>query len=266
MTPTHETAIALLLGLGCLVLLAVTGRLACVREEFPTAARRIAALVLLWGILSVAVFHPVVSPGAAAQVDPDGLPFAALFAGHVLLAGFLAAWWRLAYPEPLRRFLRLETASSADVGFGVRIGLLGWGVALMTGAAAALGLQAIGYAPGGGEEAMAVPPLLLWLADLSVERKLAVVAVAMTVEEAFFRGFLQPRIGWIPASVLFALAHAGYGLPTLLASVLALSLVIGWAFRRTGSLLPCIVAHGVFDAIQIFVVMPLAIEHLRRLA
>ncbi len=83
--------------------------------------------------------------------------------------------------------------------------------------------------PGG--DLFQVPPLMLWLADLPIWRKLIVVVVAMTVEEAFYRGFLQPRIGWIPSSLLFALSHAGYGMPTLLASVLAISLVIGWALR-----------------------------------
>lgn len=260
----YDTVVALGLALACLALLALSGRLICVREEFVTPVRGAVAALLLWGILAVAVFHPVVSPHAVAQIDPDTLPFAALFAGHALLIAFLAAWWTLAWPEPVRRFLHLETAAASELAFGLRIGLVGWLLALGVGIATAVGLQITGL--GTGEESFTVPPLLRWLADLPLWRKLTVVAVAMTVEEAFFRGFLQPRFGWLPASLLFALAHAGYGLPTVLASVLALSLVIGWAFRRTRSLLPCIVAHGVFDAVQLLVVMPLAIDHLQRIA
>jgi membrane protease YdiL (CAAX protease family) len=82
----------------------------------------------------------------------------------------------------------------------------------------------------------------------------------MTVEEGFFRAFLQTRIGWIPSSILFALGHAGYGLPMMLFSVFVISLVIGWSLRRTGRLLPCIVAHGVFDAIQLLIIMPAAVK------
>ena len=64
----------------------------------------------------------------------------------------------------------------------------------------------------------------------------------------------------------FALSHGGYGLPTLTAAVFAVSLAIGWALRKRGNLVPCIVAHGIFDAVQLLVVMPIAVEHLRELA
>ena len=30
--------------------------------------------------------------------------------------------------------------------------------------------------------------------------------------------------------------------------------------QRTGTLLPCIVAHGVFDAVQLFVIIPIAFQ------
>jgi membrane protease YdiL (CAAX protease family) len=32
--------------------------------------------------------------------------------------------------------------------------------------------------------------------------------------------------------------------------------VIGFTFYRTKNLIPCIIAHGVFDAIQLFVILP----------
>jgi membrane protease YdiL (CAAX protease family) len=46
----------------------------------------------------------------------------------------------------------------------------------------------------------------------------------------------------------------------MLFSVLVISLVIGWTLRRTGRLLPCIVAHGVFDAIQLLIILPVAVR------
>ncbi len=260
----YDTILALLLALACLAFLALGGRLFCLREEFATPARSAVAAILLWGILAAAVFHPVVSPGALAEVDPEGLPFAALFAGHALLSAFLTAWWALAWPQPVWRFLYLETASPSDVWFGLQVGLIGWLLALGIGVIAAAALPLIGLAP--DEGSLAVPPLLRWLAELSLGRKLLVVAIAMIVEEAFFRAFLQPRLGWLPATLLFTLAHAGYGLTSVLVSVFVLSLAIGWAFRRRRSLLPCIVAHGVFDAVQLLVVLPLAVDHLQQLA
>jgi membrane protease YdiL (CAAX protease family) len=45
------------------------------------------------------------------------------------------------------------------------------------------------------------------------------VLSAMTVEEAFFRSFLQKRIGLIASTILFALAHFTYGNPLLLIGV-----------------------------------------------
>ncbi len=260
------------LGIACLIALAVSGRLVCVREEFASWPRRGLALVLLWVVLVLTVFYPTVEPGAAAAIDVDTIWFPSLFIAHVLLTAFLLVWWMLAYPQPLLRFIRLEPAAPPDLLYGLRLGLIGWGAAMATSALVLLALTVIGWtgsaaaASGSTGEPFDIPPLLLWLADLPLSRRLLVVFVAMTVEEAFYRGFLQSRIGWIPSSVLVALGHAGYGLPSLMASVLAVSLVIGWGFKRTGSLLPCIVAHGVFDGIQLLIIMPLAVEQLRAAA
>jgi membrane protease YdiL (CAAX protease family) len=41
-----------------------------------------------------------------------------------------------------------------------------------------------------------------------------------------------------------------------------ISLALGWSLRQTGRLLPCIIAHGVFDAIQLLLIIPLAVKML----
>ena len=60
------------------------------------------------------------------------------------------------------------------------------------------------------------------------------------------------------STILFALAHAGYAQPMLLIGVTVISLIIGTAFYRTKSLVPGVIAHGVFDAVQLFVIIPVA--------
>jgi membrane protease YdiL (CAAX protease family) len=265
-----DLAVAATLGLALLAALHASGRLHGIAEEIHTPARRGIALALLWVVLVLCVVYPTVSPGAAADVDPQTITFASIFTGQVILAGFLLVWWVLAQPLPLARFLRLEHGSVDDVRFGLAVGGVAWVLAISASAAVALILLALGYNPAGDTTGVAtpleVPSILMWLTDMPVWRKLVVVAVAMTVEEAFFRAFLQTRIGWLPSSALFALSHGGYGMPTLTAAVFAVSLAIGWALRARGNLLPCIVAHGIFDAVQLLVVMPLAIEHLRDIA
>jgi membrane protease YdiL (CAAX protease family) len=260
-----EFAIAALLALVLLGLLAAAGRLDVVLAEMPTRIRRLAALFMLWAVLVACVFYPTVSPGDAAHIDPETIWFPTIFTGQVILAGFLLIWWLLASPVPLRRFLCLEGASADDAWFGLGVGAVGWAAAIASSAAVALVLYLAGYdaTTAADGEPFQIPAVLLWLTALPVWRKLIVVAVAMTVEEAFYRAFLQIRLGWVLSSVLFALSHGGYGLPTLTASVLAVSLAIGWALQRRGNLLPCIVAHGVFDAVQLLIVVPIAVDHLR---
>jgi len=98
------------------------------------------------------------------------------------------------------------------------------------------------------------------MAGLSLAQKLAIIGVSMTVEEGFFRGFLQPRIGLMATSILFALGHFSYDLPLLVVGVFVVSLVLGRCFERTGDLLPCMIAHAVFNGVQLLVILP-AVVH-----
>jgi membrane protease YdiL (CAAX protease family) len=103
---------------------------------------------------------------------------------------------------------------------------------------------------------------ITWLARRPFGLRLALVLTAMTVEEAFFRAFLQPRIGIALATLAFALGHVGYGSPQMGAGVLVIGLVLALDFRRRGDLAVCAIAHGVFDAIQLLIVLPLAASQL----
>jgi len=46
----------------------------------------------------------------------------------------------------------------------------------------------------------------------------------------------------------------------VLVGILVISAVLSVTFVLYGNVLPCIVAHGVFDAIQMFVVIPAALK------
>lgn len=88
---------------------------------------------------------------------------------------------------------------------------------------------------------------------------------APVAEEIIFRGMVQTSlgqtIGWqrrwtsiVLASVLFSLIHFGVPWQSLVALFL-ISLVFGYLYERTGSLLTPIVAHVVFNAVNIALVL-----------
>ncbi|TGB04496.1 CPBP family intramembrane glutamic endopeptidase [Halobacillus salinus] len=67
-------------------------------------------------------------------------------------------------------------------------------------------------------------------------------------EEMLFRGVLHNELGYIPASILFAVIHIRYlSKPVLLLSVLFVSFLIGYMFEVTGSLTATITAHFIVD-------------------
>lgn len=89
---------------------------------------------------------------------------------------------------------------------------------------------------------------------------IALIAVSAGIgEELFFRGVVQPTLGWVAGSLVFGLAHVGgrqmvgFGLWAT-----AMGLALGGLALATGGLLAPAIAHGVYDA--------LALEYIRRTA
>jgi membrane protease YdiL (CAAX protease family) len=89
---------------------------------------------------------------------------------------------------------------------------------------------------------------------------LSAVVVAPLAEEFFFRrvlqGWLERRLGphrggtaVFIAAAAFAVAHTGQGLAWV--PLLLFGLVLGTLARETGSLVPCILLHGLFNAVSI---------------
>jgi CAAX protease family protein len=95
------------------------------------------------------------------------------------------------------------------------------------------------------------------LAELVGKRSLRdciVLAVASGVaEEAFFRGVLQPALGWLLASLIFGLVHLVPKRELLpwTGFALAAGLVLGALFESTGNLVAPIVAHVGINAVNL---------------
>ncbi|HEV7921330.1 MAG TPA: type II CAAX endopeptidase family protein [Thermoanaerobaculia bacterium] len=182
-------------------------------------------------------------------------PFYQFFALHAILVIFLGGWWLLTGRPPLRQFLNIRSERSGEAvltGFAVGVG--GWLVTIAVALLVAAILKATGLLP----KDLKPSPMIGYLAAVPLWKKALIVLSAMTVEEAFFRGWLQKRIGLILSTILFASAHVTLGQPLLLIGVTVISLIIGATFYRTKNLLPGIIAHGVFDAVQLFVIIPIA--------
>lgn len=221
-------------------------------DHFPT--RGVKWLAYAWVWLLIYVLTALVAQSTAAGgIDPAAISFWSLFTLHLLLIVFLVGWWLMAGRPPVSRFLNLQRTDLGESAIlGVVIGLAGWLVTIAIAIAVGLLLKAAGLLPEDAQPSPVIP----WMAALPLWKKAMIVFSAMTVEEAFFRGWLQKRVGLVLSTILFAISHAGYGQPLLLIGVTVVSLVIGMTFYRTRNLWPCIVAHGVFDAIQLFVLVP----------
>ena len=224
------------------------------RDPFPTERRRVSALVALGVTLAATTILPAFSLGR--PIDPALLSLPSILALQQLLAFFLLAWWLLSGRPPLAEFLCLATPDPArQARAGVVIGLAGWG---MTVAAGLVVLGVLRFA--GLDEVRPIPPLVRWLASQPLASRLVLVAAAMTVEEVFFRSFLQRRIGAVPASILFLVSHGGYGDPLFFVGLLAITTVLATTFEKTGSVVAPMVAHGVFDAVQLLLILPSAVR------
>ena len=66
------------------------------------------------------------------------------------------------------------------------------------------------------------------------------------------RGLTGLPYGWLPiliSSLLFALAHFGYGPEPV--PLFALALILGYVYQRTHRIIPGIVAHALFNLVTV---------------
>lgn len=235
--------------------------------------RRLAAGLVLWGVLWLGVFLPLGTVGLEQPLfDPSAATVPRLFLLHGLLTAGLAAWMLLAFPpsgrqrQPLAflgrwaRQLGLRTAGPfEELGVGLVVGVGAWLAVI----AAAVTLAVVMALLGGEEMLPREPPEVIpWIAGLPLAVRVLLSLSAGVVEELFFRGFLQPRVGVLASSACFVLAHLSYQQPFMLAGVAVLSLIYAGLVKWRQSIWAAVVAHFLFDAVQLLVVIPSALEAL----
>lgn len=261
---------------------------------FREPLRRIAALSLVAFCFYVGIFAALGSIGRQGEVDLGQLSSWQLFTLHGLFALTIAGWWTSGFLTVSVRTgsgagdltgvggaagLEVPAAAPAapasgwrsfaeqlglrtpnlrrELALGAVAGVGAWLAVLSAVFVFALLLQALS-----GEELLpqAPPAVIPWLAGRPILLRLAIAASAGLVEEAFFRGFLQPRIGIGLSTIFFALAHLSYDQPIMLVGVTLLSLLYGLLTRWRQNIWPAIVAHFLFDAVQLLVVIPAVLE------
>ena len=220
-------------------------------------ASSLLALVLYLGVLAPLSFIGSDLPSP----DPEDLHVVQLFSLHWIFAGALLAWYALGYlphgegRTTLARQFGLQAPRVArELAIGAVAGVGIWVVVMLI-----LALLAVLVALFGGLESLGEPPpMVLWIAGLSVWTRVAVSLSAGLFEEAFFRGFLQPRVGIGLSTVFFTLAHLSYDQPFMLVGITLLSLLFSWLVIWRQSIWAAVAAHAVFDITQLVVVIPVA--------
>jgi uncharacterized protein len=79
--------------------------------------------------------------------------------------------------------------------------------------------------------------------------------LAPVCEEVFFRGFLVRRIGIILSALIFAFFHFGYGSVAEFGAAFVFGLLAGYAFKKTDSLYPSIIAHVLVNTMALLALL-----------
>lgn len=226
--------------------------------------RRSLAIMLLAGVFWVGVFGALATLGQTAAPDYGSVGIGALFVLHIIFAVTLLIWYLLGFAgfESFTWTRQLGLAAKSvwkEIGIGLGAGIGGWMVVIA--ALLAIGVVIMAF---GGEDALpqTAPPMISWIVGLPILVRLGVSLSAGMFEELFFRGFLQPRVGIGLSTVFFVLAHANYEQPMMLVGVGLLSLIFAALVRWRQNIWAAVTAHALFDAIQLLVVVPLALEYM----
>lgn len=174
-----------------------------------------------------------------------------VIAFEVTLGFWAIMWVRLRHRLPVRalgvRFDRLQ----GDLGFGLAAGAVGWGLATLV-----VGNLFLRLVDALSKTKVTEPDQLDYTNPSALVlgiTAIGVIIIAPISEELFFRGFVFRgfrrgaglAIAAAGSGVLFTLAHLPFWL--IFPSIFTLGVVLAWTFERRSSLIPCIVAHMLFN-------------------
>jgi len=80
---------------------------------------------------------------------------------------------------------------------------------------------------------------------------LATIIVVVFIEEFFFRAFLVPRAGMIPATLIFTFFHYGYGSIAEIIGVFFLGLILAYWFKKRKSIIQNYFGHLFYNLLAI---------------
>jgi membrane protease YdiL (CAAX protease family) len=231
---------------------------------FAAPARRALGLATLGTALALTSFAALGSFGAApVDVDFAQVPKWSLFALHGVMVVASLGWYAAGYAgagSSIAAQLGLRAARPGrELAVGVAFGVGAWLVVLVAAWLVAMLVAALG---GDALLPKGPPEAVTWLAAQSLLLRTALALSAGVVEEIFFRGLLQPRVGLTVSTVLFALAHLSYGQPFMLVGVGLLSVLYGLLVQWRQSVWAAIAAHAVFDLVQLLIVVPTVLREL----
>ncbi|MCA1833499.1 MAG: type II CAAX prenyl endopeptidase Rce1 family protein [Actinomycetota bacterium] len=215
-----------------------------------------------WEALIVFLIQLVISAGFAAAavftLKRDAAIVVSAMISEIVLLMTVIVWVRVRYGSGLRDLGFRSRDRISDVGWGIGAGLLGLMLQFVL-------LPLVLYF---GHEVTGHPvktpkqvPLDHPSGALLVLLGITVIVLAPLAEEVFFRGFLfqawrkwmSPFAAAVASAAVFALAHVS---PILYVPIGALGYVLARIFMRRDSLLPNVVAHGLFNTIGfIFIVL-----------
>jgi len=231
---------------------------------FESPLRRWGGLMLLTLFFWIVVFSAVAGVASDAEVDFEAVADWQLFALHALMVVTILGWYALGYGAgagagtSLAEQIGLRARRPlSEIGLGLVFGVGAWLVVLAGVVLVALILSALG-----GEELLpkTPPEMIPWIAGRPWWLRLAVALSAGFFEEAFFRGFLQPRVGIPLSTLLFVAAHISYDQPFMLVGVTLLSLLYALLVRWRQSIWAAATAHALFDGVQLLLVIPSVLE------
>jgi len=179
-------------------------------------------------------------------VAPEGKPFSILRLAVPFYGALLAV--SLAWAAWADRSLLYASQAAAERGVAP---LLDGAVGLAAAAATiALSRRITERTRWGDEMGRALARLL---GKPSARECVALGLASGVAEEAFFRGALQPALGWLLASLIFGLVHFAPRRELLPWTGFALGagMLLGALFEWTGNLVAPIVAHVVINAVNL---------------